>query len=355
MIERHDEQVWDILEEVTKGKTVMLNRAPTLHRLSIQSFEPVLVEGEAIRIHPMVCTAFNADFDGDQMAVHVPLSVEAQLESRLLMLASNSIFSPAPVSRSMTPHAGYCSGIITLTIPSQSDKLAARSLARRARRDDLPLFNDAAEVDFALAEKAITYHTRIRLRNPDFGSEGRRYGTPDVRVIETTAGRVIFNEIWPDELGYVNDKVDKSKLGDLILHCHQVAGCRQVQVLDELKTLGFNTQLCGCFDGFERMIRPQHKEEIIANAHAEVEKVNSQFLTGVITDGERHNKIVDVWTAATEKVSDDLYKAIDRNVTEAQPNPTETNPVFIMVDSKSRGSKLQIRRSWYARLMPIVP
>jgi len=157
---------------------------------------------------------------------------------------------------------------------------------------------------------------------------------------------VIFNEIWPDELGYVNDKVDKSKLGDLILHCHQVAGhAATVQVLDELKTLGFkHATLAGVSMGLKDMIRPQHKEEIIANAYAEVEKVNSQFLTGVITDGERHNKIVDVWTAATEKVSDDLYKAIDRNVTKTQPNPTETNPVFMMVDSKSRGSKLQIRQ-----------
>jgi DNA-directed RNA polymerase subunit beta' len=347
MIERHDEQVWDILEEVTKGKTVMLNRAPTLHRLSIQSFEPVLVEGEAIRIHPMVCTAFNADFDGDQMAVHVPLSVEAQLESRLLMLASNSIFSPASGKSIMTPTQDVALGIYYLTIPSQSDKLANK-IAGKTPPDEthLPLFNDAAEVDFALAEKAITHHTRIRLRNPDFGSEGRRYGTPDVRVIETTAGRVIFNEIWPDELGYVNDKVDKSKLGDLILHCHQVAGhAATVQVLDELKTLGFrHATLAGVSMGLKDMIRPQHKEEIIANAYAEVEKVNSQFLTGVITDGERHNKIVDVWTAATEKVSDDLYKAIDRNVTKTQPNPTETNPVFMMVDSKSRGSKLQIRQ-----------
>ena len=347
MIERHDEQVWDILEEVTKGKTVMLNRAPTLHRLSIQSFEPVLIEGEAIRIHPMVCTAFNADFDGDQMAVHVPLSVEAQLESRLLMLASNSIFSPASGKSIMTPTQDIALGIYYLTVPSQSDKLANRIAGKTPAGDThLPLFNSTSEVDLALADGAINYHTRIRLRNPDFGIKGRRFGTPDVRVIETTAGRVIFNELWPDELGFVNDKIDKSKLGDLILHSHQVAGhARTVRALDELKALGFkHACLAGVSMGLKDMIRPKSKEEIIAKAYTEVDKVDGQFQTGVITDGERHNKIVDVWTAATEKVSEELYKAIDRNVTEAQPNPSETNPVYMMVDSKARGSKLQIRQ-----------
>ncbi|MFA6633784.1 MAG: DNA-directed RNA polymerase subunit beta', partial [Kiritimatiellia bacterium] len=167
-----------------------------------------------------------------------------------------------------------------------------------------------------------------------------------VRVIETTAGRVIFNELWPDELGLVNDKIDKSKLGDLILHSHQVAGhARTVRALDELKALGFkHACLAGVSMGLKDMIRPKSKEEIIAKAYTEVDKVDGQFQTGVITDGERHNKIVDVWTAATEKVSEELYKAIDRNVTEAQPNPVETNPVYMMVDSKARGSKLQIRQ-----------
>ncbi len=347
MIERHDEQVWDILEEVTKGKTVMLNRAPTLHRLSIQSFEPVLIEGEAIRIHPMVCTAFNADFDGDQMAVHVPLSVEAQLESRLLMLASNSIFSPASGKSIMTPTQDIALGIYYLTIPSQRDKLANKIAGKFSAGDEhLPLFNSTAEVDSALAEAAIKYHTRIRFRNPDFGSNKRRFGVSEPRVIETTAGRVIFNEIWPDELGFVNDKVDKSRLGDLILQCHQVAGhARTVKALDELKALGFkHACLAGVSMGLKDMIRPKNKDDLIAAAYKEVEKVDAQYQTGVITDGERHNKIIDIWTAATEKVSDELYKTIDRNVTEKQPNPVETNPVYMMVDSKARGSKLQIRQ-----------
>ena len=347
MIERHAPEVWDILEEVTKGKTVMLNRAPTLHRLSIQSFEPVLIEGEAIRIHPMVCTAFNADFDGDQMAVHVPLSVEAQLESRLLMLASNSIFSPASGKSIMTPTQDIALGIYYLTIPSQQDKLADKIAGKKpAGHEHLTLFNSAGEVDFALADGAINYHTRIRFRNPDYAIKGRRFGSPETRVIETTAGRVIFNELWPAELGFVNDKIDKGKLGDLILNCHQVSGhARTVKALDELKTLGFkHACLAGVSMGLKDMIRPKIKDEIIAKAYTEVEKVDSQFQTGVITDGERHNKIVDIWTAATEKISDELYKTIDKNKKNEDDQPTETNPVYMMVDSKARGSKLQIRQ-----------
>ncbi|MEI7946955.1 MAG: DNA-directed RNA polymerase subunit beta', partial [bacterium] len=347
MIERHAPEVWDILEEVTKGKTVMLNRAPTLHRLSIQSFEPVLIEGEAIRIHPMVCTAFNADFDGDQMAVHVPLSVEAQLESRLLMLASNSIFSPASGKSIMTPTQDIALGIYYLTIPSQQDKLADKVAGKKpAGHEHLTLFNSAGEVDFAIADGAINYHTRIRFRNPDYAIKGRRFGTPEPRVLETTAGRVIFNELWPVELGFVNDKIDKSKLGDLILNCHQVSGhARTVKALDELKTLGFkHACLAGVSMGLKDMIRPKIKDEIIAKAYTEVEKVDSQFQTGVITDGERHNKIVDIWTAATEKISDELYKTIDKNKKSEDDQPTETNPVYMMVDSKARGSKLQIRQ-----------
>ncbi len=348
MIERHDEQVWDILEEVTKGKTVMLNRAPTLHRLSIQSFEPVLVEGEAIRIHPMVCTAFNADFDGDQMAVHVPLSVEAQLESRLLMMSTNSIFSPASGKSTMTPTQDVALGIYYLTIPSQRDKLAGKIVGKGkpSVQEHLPLFSDANEVHLALVEGAVGLHTRVRFRNPDLGLTGRRYGSAEAKVIDTTVGRIIFNEIWPNGLGFVNDKIDKSKLGDLILHCYQVAGHdRTVRVLDELKALGFKYAcLAGISMGLKDMIRPKEKDDLLATANAEVDKVDKQHHLGVITDGERHNKIVDIWSSTTERVADELYKAIDRNVSPENADPLETNPVFMMVDSKARGSKAQIRQ-----------
>lgn len=348
MIDRQDEQVWDILEEVTKGKTVMLNRAPTLHRLSIQSFEPILIEGEAIRLHPMVCTAFNADFDGDQMAVHVPLSVEAQLESRLLMLASNSIFSPASGKSIMTPTQDIALGCYYLTISSQPDKLAGREVGGKHPpvQEHLMLFNDTAEVIFAYNEGVVKVHDRIRFRNPDKGYPERRYGNPVPNTIDTLVGRVIFNEIWPDEIGFVNSKVSKSHLGDMILYCHQVAGhATTVEMLDELKSLGYEWACrAGVSMGIKDMIRPKVKDDFLNSATKDVNKVENQHRQGVITDGERHNKIIDIWGAATEKIADALYQAIERNVSEDNSRPVETNPMFMMVDSKARGSRAQIRQ-----------
>ena len=347
MIERHDEQVWDILEEVTKDKTVFLNRAPTLHRLSIQAFEPVLVEGKAIRLHPMVCTPFNADFDGDQMAVHVPLSIEAQMESRLMMLAATSIFSPASGKSVMTPTQDVCLGLYFLTTAGQQDKLAGKIAGKTSfAKEHLPLFNDLGEVEFGIAEKAIDYHTRIRFRNPDYGTSGRPHGDPSKRTIETTAGRVIFNGVFPEGMGFINDKVTKSTVGNLILDCQRVAGHdATVKLIDDLKNLGYNyVTVSGASMGLKDMIRPAVKDDVIAKSNAEVAKIEGQFQQGIITAGERHNKIVDVWSAATEKVGDELYKTIDRNVSAETPNPTELNPIYMMVDSKARGSKLQIRQ-----------
>ncbi|MGN0828050.1 MAG: DNA-directed RNA polymerase subunit beta' [Kiritimatiellia bacterium] len=347
MIERQDPKVWDILEEVTTGKTVMLNRAPTLHRLSIQSFEPVLVEGEAIRLHPMVCTAFNADFDGDQMAVHVPLSIEAQLESRLLMMASNSIFSPASGKSIMTPTQDIALGCYYLTAPSQQDKLNNRVAGKNPfGNEHVPCFNSTDEVRFANDEGAVGLHTRIRLRNPDFGHPERKYGNPSVRTLETTVGRVIFNEIWPDEIGFVNDKVDKSKLGELILTAHQTVGHdRTVKALDDLKAMGFNYACrSGASMGIKDMIRPPEKDIQLKKAKEELAKVENQYLQGIITAGERYNKIIDLWTVANEKIADAVYQCVDRNVSADNPEPTEINPMFMMVDSKARGSKTQVRQ-----------
>ena len=347
MIERQEEKVWDILEEVTKDKTVFLNRAPTLHRLSIQAFEPVLVEGKAIRLHPMVCTPFNADFDGDQMAVHVPLSVEAQMESKLMMLASTSIFSPASGKSVMTPTQDVCLGLYYLTVSSQQDKLAGKLAGKYdASGEHLPLFNDLAGVELAIAEGAISYHTRIRYRNPDFGTSGRPHGDSSRRTIETTAGRVIFNGIWPEGMGFWNDKCSKSTIGNLILDCHKVAGHDvTVAAIDALKELGYRfATVSGASMGLKDMIRPADKDAEIQRARKEAEKVQQQFQQGIITDGERHNKIVDIWSATTEKVGDELYKTIDRNIRPDNKNPTELNPVYMFVDSKARGSKLQIRQ-----------
>ena len=347
MIERQEEPVWDVLEEVTKDKTVFLNRAPTLHRLSIQAFEPVLVEGKAIRLHPMVCTPFNADFDGDQMAVHVPLSIEAQMEAKLMMLASTSIFSPASGKSIVTPTQDVCLGLYFLTVPSQQDKLAGKIAGKTDCSDEhLPLFNDVAEVEFGIAEGAIGYHSRIRYRNPDYGTVGRPHGNNKLRKIETTAGRVIFNNVWPAEMGFWNDKCSKSTIGDLILDCHKVAGHDvTVRAIDKLKTLGYNfATISGASMGLKDMIRPVGKDAEIAKARKAADDVQKQFQQGIITDGERHNKIVDIWSSTTDRVGDSLYETIDRNISPENRNPTELNPVYMFADSKARGSKLQIRQ-----------
>src|SRR6187431_42766 len=232
MIERQTPEVWDILDEVTRGHPVLLNRAPTLHRLSIQAFEPMLIEGEAIRIHPLVCTAYNADFDGDQMAVHVPLSVEAQMEARMLMLASNNIFSPSSGKPVTTPSQDIVLGCYYL---SQNP----RKLAGSKEPEHLPLFANATEVEFAMADGKVRTHDRIRFKNPDVGKE-TIYGNPNDRVIETTAGRVVFNAIWPEKLGFFNKAAGKKQLSDIIWRCYQVSGqTGTVETLDKLKELGF--------------------------------------------------------------------------------------------------------------------
>ena len=254
---------------MTKGKTVMLNRAPTLHRLSIQSFEPVLIEGEAIRLHPMVCTPFNADFDGDQMAVHVPLSVEAQLESRLLMLSTNSIFSPASGESNKTPTQDIALGCYFLTVPSQPDKNAGKAVGKGVQpdpiNDRLPLFGSTDEVLLAFHDGAVKVHDRIWFKNPDYGKPERVNGDPTAKVIVTLVGRVLFNEVWADEMGFWNDKVTKSTLGKLILISHRTVGhARTIEMLDKLKDLGFEWACqSGASMGIKDMIRPKDKDKII--------------------------------------------------------------------------------------------
>ena len=352
LIERQEDCVWDVLEEVTRGKTVMLNRAPTLHRLSIQSFEPVLVEGEAIKLHPLTCTPFNADFDGDQMAVHVPLSIEAQLESRLLMLSANAIFSPASGKSIKTPTQDIVLGVYFITAEDQRDRMRREhGLPADPPSERLPLFCDFDEVHFAYDEKALGIHDRIRLKNPDFGRQTRN-GDPDAKVLETTVGRVFFNEIWPEGMGFVNKKVDKSLLGDLIRDCHDVAGPKvTVETLDALKDLGYaNATLAGASIDLVDMIVPQAKQAIIDEAQKTVDGIRYQYRQGVITEGERHNKVVDVWSAAADRLVTVMYKAINENgwTPEAEERGEtkgmELNPVFMMVDSKARGSKQQIRQ-----------
>jgi DNA-directed RNA polymerase subunit beta' len=333
LIERREPVVWDILEEVTQGHPVLLNRAPTLHRLSVQAFEPTLIEGEAIRIHPLVCTAYNADFDGDQMAVHVPLSVEAQLEARVFMLAPNNIFGPSNGK--------------PITTPSQDITLGAAYLTAKPRRlmgenkdARKPLFDCPEEVVFAITEKVIGVHDPILYKNPDLGKD-TVFGDKTTRMLDTTAGRVLFNEIWPAELGFFNKSAGKKAIGELIHRCYQKCGHDEtVAILDRLKSLGFTyATRAGISMGIEDMIIPSEKAGIVKQAHDSVGTVEKQYRAGAITDGERYNKIIDIWTQATDSVSSVMYSTLEHN-----NGRREINPVFLMVDSGARGNRNQVRQ-----------
>ncbi len=347
MIEREEEVVWDILDEVTKGHTVMLNRAPTLHRLSIQSFEPTLIEGEAIQVHPLVCTAYNADFDGDQMAVHVPLSVEAQIESKALMLAPNNVFSPSSGKPITTPTQDIALGIYFLTSHSQGYILDSRKKDKESgEQERLPILADINEVHTAFEDGAMALHDRIRYRNPDYQSE-TKFGVQDKSVIETTVGRVFFNEVWPSGLGFVNDRITKKLLGTLIEHCYEKAGHNEtVLVLDRLKNLGFEqATAAGISIGLSDMIIPPEKAKLIAAARKEIRDIEDKYKKGLITDGERYNMVIDQWTDANDKLTNKLFSSLERNDDPVNAkSKADLNPVFIMVDSGARGSRQQIRQ-----------
>src|ERR1700758_1568061 len=331
MIERQTPEVWDILDEVTRGHPVLLNRAPTLHRLSIQAFEPQLIEGEAIRIHPLVCTAYNADFDGDQMAVHVPLSVEAQMEARLLLLAPNNIFSPSSGKPITTPSQDIVLGCYYLT---QNPRKTAQVGER------LRLFSELPEIEFGLAEGAIKIHEKIRFKNPNFGKK-TIYGNADTKIIETTAGRVVFNGIWPEGLGFYNKVAGKKQLSDIIWRTYQVSGQQKtVETLDRLKELGFTwATRAGVSIGITDMIIPEEKKTELDKAYKQIALVEKQYRSGIITDGERYNKIIDIWTHAGEEISNVMFRTLEHN-----EGRRELNPVFLMQDSGARGNRQQIKQ-----------
>ena len=336
LIERQTPEVWDILEEVTKGHAVLLNRAPTLHRLSIQAFEPILIEGEAIRVHPLVCTAYNADFDGDQMAVHVPLSVEAQLEARTLMLAPNNIFSPSSGKPITNPSQDIPLGCYYLT---QNPRNVGVKDAKAAEVR-LPLFAESSEVELALSEKSVKIHTRIRFQNPDRGTK-TVYGNEELAVIETTVGRVLFNQIWPKELGFYNKVAGKKQLSDIIWRCYKAVGqARTVETLDKLKELGFREATrAGASIGINDMIIPKEKAVLIETAQKQITEVEKQYRRGIITDGERKNKVQDIWTHTGEEIANALFRTLEHN-----DGRREANPVFMMVDSGARGNRTQVKQ-----------
>ena len=327
MIERGEPVVWDILEEVTKGHPIMLNRAPTLHRLSIQAFDPVLIEGSALRVHPLVCTAYNADFDGDQMAVHVPLSNEAQMETKLLMLSPNNIFSPANGKPIVSPTQDITLGAYYLTYEPRNKEKAK-------------LYKDYFEVLYAFSCGYLKIHDAVRIPNPDRGQD-TVYGEKDAKYILTSPGRCIFNEIWDKRLGFFNRIAKKKELGALISASYKVAGHEAtIKLLDDLKALGYkHATLAGLSISIADLHVPEKKEELINVARGEISKVVDQYNNGILTEGERHNKVIDIWTQTANEVSKEL---IDRLETESRKG--EINPVYAMLDSGARGSKEQIKQ-----------
>ena len=332
MIEKQSPEVWDILEEVTKGHPVLLNRAPTLHRLSIQAFEPVLIEGDAIRVHPLVCTAYNADFDGDQMAVHVPLSLEAVMEAKTLMMATHNIFSPSSGKPILTPSQDIVLGSYFLTCEP-------RYKAPKGKR--LPLIVDKDELDTAVADGALDVKDWINFINPDFGNETTSYGNSNDKVICTTVGRVIFNTIWPEELGFINFPVAKGKLGDIILETYRKVGkAETVKTLDVLKDVGFKIATkAGVSIGIDDMIIPESKPAIVKQARKKIDEVEGQYKKGIITEGERYNKIIDIWTGTTDEIAKAVFDELKEN-----SGQEAMNPVFLMMDSGARGNKQQVRQ-----------
>ncbi|MDH4069426.1 MAG: DNA-directed RNA polymerase subunit beta', partial [Ignavibacteria bacterium] len=314
VVDKKGPEVWDILEHIIDGHPVLLNRAPTLHRLGIQAFQPVLVEGKAIRIHPMVCTAFNADFDGDQMAVHVPLSFDAQMEARILMLSSHNILSPASGGPIVTPTQDQVLGCYYLTKSRAGDVGEGMN------------FYSMDEVIIAHNLGRIALHTRINVRI-------------NGAMVETTTGRVIFNQIVPEEVGFINELLNKKRLVQIIATSfRRVGNLKTSQFLDNLKDLGFRYATAGGLSvSLEDVVIPEEKGGIIEKAQKNVDQVYSQYSRGFITNGERYNKVIDIWTRATTRVAERLFDAL-------QHGDEGFNSLYMMVDSGARGSKEQVRQ-----------
>ncbi|MBK5097946.1 MAG: DNA-directed RNA polymerase subunit beta', partial [Gemmatimonadetes bacterium] len=326
LVEMLDPKVFEVLEDIIRDHPVLLNRAPTLHRLGIQAFEPVLVEGKAIRIHPLVCAAFNADFDGDQMAVHVPLSFEAQLEARILMLSSNNILKPANGRPITSPSQDMVLGCYFVTkTPS--------NFAHAGESNDLHHFQSFAEVELAIANQVLL----TERRTPDF-HRPIRYLDGD-RWIVTTVGRVMFNAILPVGIPFVNATMDKGTLNDLVFDIFRITGLRSTtDFLDNLKNFGFRHATQGGVSvGMEDMVIPEEKAKILAEAQGDVDRFTRAYHKGVISFGERYNKVIDAWTHANNDVADAMVQGMAKS-------RDGYNPIYMMFDSGSRGSRDQIRQ-----------
>ncbi len=334
MLERRDESVWDILEDVIKDHPVMLNRAPTLHRMGIQAFEPVLVEGNAIELHPLVCTGFNADFDGDQMAVHLPLSYEAQVEARILMLSTQNIFSPAHGNPIISPTQDMVLGLFYLTLGREKMKGEGMKFSTKQEAIlayDMGKIHPHALIDVRFLEERDIVVGRGQIEK---GKKGR---------IRTTVGRVFFNEILPVGMPYYNYELDKKGVQEVISRCHRLCGKEAtLKLLDDVKESGFKAATrAGLSFSKDDMRIPPEKEKIVREAQIEVEKIEKNYQRGALTPGERYNQIIDCWTHCRERVTDAMIKGLRTDVRNGAPY---LNPIRLMVDSGARGSQDQVRQ-----------
>src|SRR5499425_489929 len=329
MVEKERPEVWDILEEVIREHPVLLNRAPTLHRLGIQAFEPVLIEGKAIQLHPLVCTAFNADFDGDQMAVHVPLSLEAQLEARVLMMSTNNILSPANGKPIIVPSQDIVLGLYYMSMEGKNEPGAGMAFA------------NMGEIQQALDAKAVTLHTQIKARYKTNGPDG----TVTTKLIQTTPGRMLLSEILPRHpnlpIELVNRLLTKKEITNVIDAVYRHCGQKETVIFaDRMMGLGFHYACrAGISFGKDDLIVPKAKEKLVVDAQRKVKEYEQQYLDGLITQGEKYNKVVDVWSNCTERVADEMMKVMSENASGAQ-----INSVYMMAHSGARGSAAQIKQ-----------
>jgi DNA-directed RNA polymerase subunit beta' len=340
LVEREGHEVWDILEEVIREHPVMLNRAPTLHRLGIQAFEPVLIEGKAIQLHPLVCTAYNADFDGDQMAVHVPLSLEAQLEARALMMSTNNILSPANGEPIIVATQDVVLGLYYM------------SRERVNAKGEGMMFSNVNEVHRAYISGQVALQARIKVRINDSWLDDDDKLQKDVKVVDTTVGRALISELLPDGLPFelVNQDLKKKAISRLINQCYRNVGLKETVIFaDQLMYTGFYyaTRAAVSF-GVNDMVIPEEKYEILAKAEEEVKEIENQYTSGLVTNGERYNKVVDIWSHTNDQVSKSMMAKLETEMVQDAKGNTlaqkSFNSVFMMADSGARGSVAQIRQ-----------
>jgi DNA-directed RNA polymerase subunit beta' len=340
LVEREGPEVWDILEEVIREHPVLLNRAPTLHRLGIQAFEPVLIEGKAIQLHPLVCTAFNADFDGDQMAVHVPLSIEAQLESRALMMASNNILSPANGEPIIVPSQDVVLGLYYMTRERINGK------------GEGMIFTDVDEVHRARQNRDVALHSRIKVRITSTETDESDNKVTAKRIVETTVGRALLSELLPSGLSFdlINRDMTKKAISELINVCYRTVGLKETVVFaDQLMYMGFSYATRGGLSiGVNDMVVPEDKGKILSAADAEVKDIQDQYASGLVTDGERYNKVVDIWSRTNDQVAKAMMNKLGSELVVDAAGDEVTQPsfnsIFMMADSGARGSAAQIRQ-----------